>query len=411
MSVFENVKENIDYVAKTMKLDEGEVELLKSPKRIVQVNFPVKMDNGRIRRFNGYRVQYNDARGPTKGGIRYHPKVDLGEVKSLAFWMALKCAVVGIPYGGAKGGIEVDPKGLSDRELESLSRAYVKSIHEIIGPTKDVPAPDVYTNPQIMAWMLDEYEKIRGEHSPGVITGKPIELGGSQGRGSATAQGGAFVLDEAARIQNLKPNKTSVVVQGFGNAGSYMAKIVSKMGYKITAVSDSKGGVLDEKGLDVGKVEKHKEKTGSVKDFVGAKNISNKELLELECDVLVPAALENQITKDNANKVEAEVIVELANGPTTPDADKILDKKGVMVVPDILANAGGVTVSYFEWVQNLYGYYWPAKEVHDKLEKIMRKAFGEVYSKSDEYKTNLRTGAWILAIEKIINAERARGNI
>lgn len=411
MDVFENVKKNIQSIGSIMGLKQNEVELLVTPKRTLMVSFPVRMDNGQVKRFNGYRVQYNDARGPTKGGIRFHPQVDFSEVKSLAFWMALKCAVVDIPYGGAKGGVEVNPKDLSGNELQNLSRGFIKAIYEIIGPTKDVPAPDVYTNPQIMAWMLDEYEKIMGEHLPGVITGKPVEIGGSLGRGYATAQGGAFVLDETAKALNFHPNKTKVAIQGFGNAGSYMAKIVTKMGYVVIAVSDSKGGIYNLNGLNIDAVEAHKKRTGFVNDFAETENITNEELLELDCDVLVPAALENQITKENADKIKAKVIIELANGPTTPEADNILDKKKVTVVPDILANAGGVTVSYFEWVQNLYGYYWGEDEVNDKLEKIMRKAFKETYNATKDYKTSMRKGAWALAIKRILAAERLRGNL
>ncbi len=411
MGVFDNVKKNIDKIAGIAKFGEPEKQILKTAKRIVNVSFPVRMDDGSVKRFEGFRVQYNDARGPTKGGIRYHWQVDEGEVKSLAFWMALKCAVVNIPYGGAKGGVIVNPKDYSETELERISRGYVRAIYEIIGPTKDIPAPDVYTNPQIMAWMLDEYEKIMGQHLPGVITGKPIEIGGSLGRNYATAQGGAFVLDEIARTYKLDPESTNVVIQGFGNAGSFMAKIIIEMGYNVIAVSDSKGGIYNPKGLDIKEVESHKNKAGSVTDFKGAKNISNEELLELDCDVLVPAALENQITKDNADNIKAKYIIELANGPTTPEADEILDKKKIVVAPDVLANAGGVTVSYFEWVQNLYGYYWTEEEVNKRLEKIMRKAFKETYNMAEEHKTNLRNGAWILAIKRIITAEKLRGNL
>jgi glutamate dehydrogenase/leucine dehydrogenase len=385
--------------------------LLLSPKRIIQVNFPVKMDSGKTKRFNGYRVQYNDARGPTKGGIRFHPKVDLGEVKSLAFWMALKCSVVGIPYGGAKGGVEVDPKSLSTKELEMLSRAYIKSIHENVGPTKDVPAPDVYTTPQIMAWMLDEYEKIKGEHSPGLITGKPLELGGSQGRGFSTSQGGAIVLREYMKMKGFEPENTTVAIQGFGNAGSFMAKILHEWGYKVVAVSDSKSGLYNEHGLNIPAILEHKKKTDSLAGFSNAKQITNPELLELNVDVLVPAALENQITKENADKIRAKVIVELANGPISPEADTLLEKKNIPVWPDILANAGGVTVSYFEWVQNLYGYYWTEEEVLEKLEKIMVNSFKEVYETAEKYKTTFRNGAYILAINRILTAERLRGNL
>lgn len=409
MGVFDNVKKQMEKVQKIMKLDSSELTYLENPKRIIEVNFPVKMDSGKVKHFRGYRVQFNDARGPTKGGIRFHPNVDLSEVKSLAFWMALKTAVVNIPYGGAKGGVMVNPKELSDNELESLSRGFIKAIHEVVGPAKDVPAPDVYTNPQIMAWMLDEFEKIKGEHLPGLITGKPLELGGSQGRGFSTSQGGAYVLREYLKIKSIDPKETTVAIQGFGNAGSFMAKILDSWGYKIVAVSDSKSGIYDEAGLDIPHVIKHKEKSGSVKG--AAKDISNEQLLELEVDVLVPAALENQITKDNAAKIMAKVVLELANGPTTPEADDILEKKNIVVIPDILANAGGVTVSYFEWVQNLYGYYWSEEEVLQKLEKIMVDSFKEVYAEIEKNKTSMRNAAYILALKRIIEAARLRGNI
>ncbi len=408
MDVFDNVKSQLEKIKKIANLTDEEVELLLTPKKIIEKDFYVKLDKGE-RKFKGYRVQYNNARGPTKGGIRYHPKVDLGEVKSLAFWMTLKCAVVDIPYGGAKGGVEVNPKELSEEELENLSRAFIRAIHQDIGPAKDIPAPDVYTNPQIMAWMLDEYEKIIGKHAPGVITGKPVELGGSKGRGFSTSQGGAFVLREYAKLKNMQPENTTVAVQGFGNAGSFMAKILSNWNYKVVAVSDSKGGVYDENGLDIDKVQEYKKQNRSVKGF--AKDITNEELLELPLDVLVPAALENQITKDNAANIKAKVIVELANGPITPEADTILEKNNIAVIPDILANAGGVTVSYFEWVQNLYNYYWEEEEVIEKLEKIMIKSFTQVYETANENKTNLRNGAYILAIRRILAAEKLRGNL
>jgi glutamate dehydrogenase/leucine dehydrogenase len=411
MDVFDNVKMQLDKIRKITGYSDAEMQLLLNPKRIVQVNFPVKMDSGAVKRFGGYRVQYNDARGPTKGGIRFHPRVDLGEVKSLAFWMALKCSVVDIPYGGAKGGVEVDPKQLSQKELEALSRGYIKAIHEVVGPTKDVPAPDVYTTPQIMAWMLDEFEKIKGEHMPGLITGKPLELGGSKGRGTATAQGGAYVLREYMKMKNMIPERTTVAIQGFGNAGSVMADILDKWNYIIVAVSDSKTAIYNEKGLDIPAVLEHKKKTDSLAGFSGAKEITNEKLLELSADVLVPAALENQVTKENAERIKAKVIIELANGPVNPEADTILEKKGIPVLPDILANAGGVTVSYFEWVQNLYGYYWTEDEVLEKLEKIMVRSFKEVTDTKESYKTTFRNGAYVLAINRILAAERLRGNL
>ena len=409
MAVFDNVKTQLNKVKNITKYNESEMQVLLNPKRVLQVNFPVKMDNGKVKRFQGYRVQFNDARGPTKGGIRFHPQVDLSEVKSLAFWMALKCAVVDIPYGGGKGGVEVNPKELSNNELENLSRGFIKAIHEMVGPTIDVPAPDVYTTPQIMAWMLDEYEKIKGEHLPGLITGKPLELGGSQGRGTATAQGGAYTLRELMKIKSMEPVSTSVAIQGFGNAGSFMAKILDNWGYKIVAVSDSKGAIYDKDGMDVAKLLEYKATEGSVKGF--AEDISNSELLELDVDVFVPAALENQITKDNAANIKAKIIVELANGPTTPEADTILEENNIVLIPDILANAGGVTVSYFEWVQNNLGYYWTEEEVLEKLEKIMVRSFNDTYKTSEKHSTSMRNAAYILAIDRILTAEKLRGNL
>ncbi|MBD3202899.1 glutamate dehydrogenase [Candidatus Woesearchaeota archaeon] len=411
MDVFDNVKKQVNKAGTIMGLDQEEKSLVLNPKRMLNVNFPVRMDSGKIRRFNGFRIQFNDARGPTKGGIRFHPDVDMGEVKSLAFWMTIKNAVADIPYGGAKGGVEVNPKDLSSAELERLSREYIKAIHEFIGPTKDIPAPDVYTNPQIMAWMTDEFEKIKGGHLPGVITGKPIELGGSRGRGIATAQGGAYVLRKYAEENDLDPNGICVAIQGFGNAGSFMAKILYEWGYNILAVSDSKGGIIDREGLDIPDLIKHKQKTGKVHGFANSKEITNEGLLESETDILVPAALENQITEKNAGNIKADLIVELANGPTTPEADEILNKKDITVIPDVLANAGGVTVSYFEWVQNNYGYYWTEEEVLKKLEAVMVSAYKNVKKTASENDTYLRNGAFILAIDRVLEAERLRGNI
>lgn len=409
--VFKNAEKQIDKIAKIMKLSSAEIELLKSPKRVIETKVAIKLDSGEEKEYDAFRVQFNDARGPTKGGIRYHPNVNLSEVKALAFWMALKCAVVDIPYGGAKGGIKINPKELSQAEIERLSRGYIQQIHMFIGPNKDIPAPDVYTTPQIMAWMMDEFEKIKQGHYPGVITGKPIEVGGSLGRDYATSQGGAFVLRDLIKELGMKSADTKVVVQGFGNVGLNMARILDEWGYKIIAVSDSKGGILNNDGLDIKEVIKVKAETRSVTNYKDAKQITNQELLELECDVLVPSALENQITADNAANIKAKIVLELANGPTTPEADEILFEAGIKLVPDILANAGGVTVSYFEWVQNLQNYYWTEEEVIEKLEKIMVRAFKDVYSTSKEYKVDMRKAAQILAIKRILDAERLRGNL
>ncbi|MCX6784704.1 MAG: Glu/Leu/Phe/Val dehydrogenase [Candidatus Komeilibacteria bacterium] len=383
-------------------------EFLSKPQRIINHSLPVRMDDGSLRMFESYRVQYNNACGPYKGGIRFHPKVDLSEVKALAFWMSIKCAVVGIPMGGGKGGVVVDPKKLSVTELERLSRAYAAMFAPYIGPDKDVPAPDVYTTPQIMAWMMDEYNKVTGTEAPGMITGKPLAVGGSQGRGTATAQGGFYVLSEVVKKLKLVLGKTTVAIQGFGNAGSVMAGLVQKAGYKVVAVSDSSAGIYNPKGLVLKEVEKYKQSTGKLTGFPGAQTITNEKLLELPVDVLVPAALENQITEKNVGRIKAKVVLELANGPTTPEADEKLFKKGIVLVPDVLANAGGVTVSYFEWVQNLANYYWTEKEVFQKLERIIVDSFNEVWQMAQSKKTDLRTAAFIVAVGRISEAMRAR---
>lgn len=394
--------------AELMNLQPGVQARLQIPKFEMQFGIPVRMDDGSLKVFQGYRVQYDNSRGPNKGGIRFHPDVNIDEVRALAFWMTIKCSVVGIPLGGGKGGVIVDPKKLSTGELERLSRGFMRAVAHNVGPDRDVPAPDVYTTPQIMAWMMDEYETIRGDHGPGVITGKPLSVGGSEGRGYSTAQGGVYVTLELAKRLKLKKG-ASVVIQGYGNAGAYMAKILHKQGYKIIAVSDSKGGILNEKGLDPVKVEQHKATTGSVVNYAGAKNITNEQILTVACDVLVPAALENVITPDNAGRIKAKAIVELANGPTTPEADEKLFKKGITVVPDVLANAGGVTVSYFEQVQNAYNYYWTEKEVLTKLEPIMVGSFTEVWKTKEAHKCDMRTAAYIVAVQRIAEAMTARG--
>ena len=410
MNVFKQTILRIEQIAKMGGFSDAEIGFLSRPKKVLEKDLKIRMDSDSTKVFKSYRVQYNDALGPTKGGIRFHPSVTLDEIKALALWMTLKCAVVGIPFGGGKGGIIVNPKELSENELERLSRAYIRAMHEHIGPRKDIPAPDVYTTPQVMAWMMDEFEKIKGEHAPGVITGKPLELGGSKARSYATAMGGAYVLKELADKQGLNPYEVKIAIQGFGNAGSHFARIVHGWGYKVVAVSDSKSAIYDEIGLDIPKLIKHKEESGSFHGFSG-KDISNEELLVSECDVLVPAALEDQITQENADDIKAKIIVELANGPTTLEADKVLDNKGVIVLPDVLANAGGVTVSYFEWVQNNMGYYWEEKEVLDKLDKVMKKAFREVYDIVNELNISYRDASYVLALKKVFAAEKLRGNI
>jgi glutamate dehydrogenase (NADP+) len=416
--IYTEALSRLDKAAAFAKIDQEAVEILKHPNACLEVSIPVRMDDGSLKIFTGYRVHHNDMRGPTKGGIRFHPQVSLDEVKSLAFWMTIKCAVVGIPFGGGKGGIIVDPKELSRMELERLSRGYIQQIADFIGPDIDIPAPDVYTNPMIMGWMMDEYSKIVRKLSPAVITGKPIAIGGSKGRDDATARGGYFCIEELESKRQWDPKNIRVAVQGFGNAGQFIADMLHKDGYQIVAISDSKGGIYRPQGLDVPSVMQVKNKSsklqavyceGSVCQLVDSTVISNEELLELDVDILIPAALENQITKENASHIKASVIVELANGPTTFDADEILHKKDILVLPDILANAGGVTVSYFEWVQNRSGYYWSLAEVHQRLHEIMVREFRAVYSLMETHKTDMRTAAYIHALNRQSEAAVALG--
>jgi glutamate dehydrogenase/leucine dehydrogenase len=404
-----NCRNQLDKVKSYIKLKQNEIDTLTKPRRTLMFSFPVPMDNGEIKIFTGYRVQFNNARGPTKGGIRFHPKADLEEIRTLAFLMTLKCAVVDLPFGGAKGGVIVDPKKLSKNELEHLSRAYIREIYNFIGPDKDIPAPDVNTSPQIMAWMMDEYEKIKQANAPAVITGKPLELSGCKLRDIATSLGGAFVLREFLKSKKLNPRRTTVAIQGIGNVGGNIAKILDRWGYKITAISDSKKGLYNSKGLDVKKVLHHKREKGSLDGFNGAKEITNPELLELDVDVLIPAALEDQITQDNADKIRAKIILEMANRPVTPEADIILEKRNIDVIPDILANAGGVVVSYFEWVQNSMNYYWEEKEIEKKLEKTMVKATKQMERACADYKCSMRDALYIYSIKKILAAENLRG--
>lgn len=394
----------LEDIAKIANLSEQQLELLKTPVRTHKATLEL---NGNS--YPAYRIQHNDSRGPTKGGIRFHPGVNEEEVKSLAFWMSLKCAVTNLPYGGAKGGITVNPKELSFEELEQLSRKWVQAFNDYIGPTKDIPAPDVYTNPQVMSWMLDEYEKINKVKAPGFITGKPIELGGSLVRDIATALGGVYVLKEALNKLNIE--QKTVIVQGFGNAGMNAVKLLAKEGFTIIGVSDSKGGVYSAQGLDVEELIKVKQETKSVTNYQNAQKVSNEELLKLPCTILVPSALAGVITNENADKIQAKVILELANGPTTPKADKILHEKNILVLPDILANAGGVTVSYFEWVQNNYGYYWEEDLVKQRLKKKMVKAFEEIWAEYDKNEHDFRTNTYILAVNRILTAEKLRGNV
>ncbi|MBI2631274.1 Glu/Leu/Phe/Val dehydrogenase [Candidatus Nomurabacteria bacterium] len=397
---YQNAMAQLDKVSQIKNFGEDFIEKLRHPDRDIRISIPVKMDDGSLKIFEGYRVEYNNALGPYKGGIRYHQDTEINEVKALAFWMAIKCAVANIPMGGGKGGVTVDPKKLSKSELEKLSRGWVQKLSDILGPKKDVPAPDVNTTPEIMAWMADEFEKITGDKTRATFTGKPIEAGGSEGRGPATGLGGFYVFD-TLRGQLGLPEKCKVVIQGFGNVGANAAKIFSQNGHTIIAVSDSKSAIFNENGLDLKKIEEHKKKTGALKDFSGTKNITNAELLELSCDLLVPAAFENVITDANAEKIKAKVILELANGPITPKADEILFKKNISVIPDVLANSGGVTVSYFEWDQNLKNEHWSENKVFDKLKLMMEDAAKKILEKAKENKTYLRMGAFILALERI----------
>ena len=402
--------EQLKIAAEMLNLDPGVHAFLKRPKRTLTVSIPVKMDDDQVQIFWGCRVQHIDARGPYKGGIRYHPCVNLDEVKALAMWMTWKCAVVDIPYGGAKGGVCCNPKKMSQTELEHLTRRYTNMLLDFIGPHKDVPAPDVYTNPQIMAWLMDTYSRFKGYSVPECVTGKPIIVGGSEGRNEATSRGVLISIREAARRVGMKMKGATMAVQGYGNVGGNAAKIAHNMGVKVVGVSDSRGGIYSPKGLDPAKVWEHKMKTGSVLGFKNAvKEITNPELLELECDILVPAALENQITKTNAGSIKAKIVGEAANGPTTPDADKILREKKVFLIPDILANAGGVTVSYFEWVQNLTREHWTLEEVNRKLENVMVKSFKDVYDAMVKEEVDMRTSALLLGVGRVAKAIETLG--
>ena len=402
------VIESIEKAGNGADLLYSHIEILKTPQRVIEVSIPIIMDDGELKVFTGFRVQHNDARGPYKGGIRYHPKVNLDEISALAFGMTIKCAVADIPYGGAKGGITVDPKKLSHGELERLTRAYVRAIAGFIGPDKDIPAPDVYTNPQVMAWFIDEYSRLQGKNVPSIVTGKPIEIGGSEGRETATALGGFYVLESLLRELKSKKKNLAIAIQGFGNAGMNFAKIAGRK-YKVAAVSDSKGGIYNPRGLNIEKVIRHKEETGSVANFPGAQNITNEKLLELPVDVLVPAALEGAITEKNALKVKAAIILELANGATTIMAGDKLYRKGVIIVPDVLANSGGVIVSYFEWVQNLRHFYWDLQKVDARLKAQMGRSFKEVWDLARQHNINMRTAAYIIAVTKLSKALKIRG--
>jgi glutamate dehydrogenase (NAD(P)+) len=409
LNPFRIAMRQFDYAAEKCGIEPGLCEVLRRPRRALSLSLPVKMDDGSIHVFEGFRVQHNSARGPCKGGIRYHPNVTFDEVRALATWMTWKCAIVNIPFGGAKGGIVCDPHKLSHNELERLTRRYAYEISPLIGPDKDIPAPDVYTDAQVMAWIMDTYSMTHGSSAPGVVTGKPLFLGGSLGRNEATARGCLFVIRAACDVLNIKLNEANVAIQGFGNAGGIAARLLAQDGAKIIAITDSHGGVMNHAGLDVNELLAHKTKTGSVANFPNSEPISSEAVLELQCDILIPAALENQITMQNAERVKAKIVAEAANGPTTPDADLVLHDRGVMVIPDVLANAGGVTVSYFEWVQDLQELFWDEDDVNRRLERIMVKAFADSHATALKHSVEMRTGAYILAIDRVANAMRTRG--
>ena len=402
-------QQQFDLAAEHLKLDPGVRQVLREPRRALTVTFPVKMDDGTVRVFTGYRVQHNLGRGPAKGGIRYHQNVSIDEVKALAMWMTWKCAVVGIPYGGGKGGVIVDPKKLSLKELEALTRRFTTEISVLIGPERDIPAPDVNTNAQVMAWMMDTYSMHAGYTVPGVVTGKPISLGGSEGRNEATARGAVYTIVDAAAHLGMDLTKATVAVQGFGNAGSIAARLIRDEGATVIAVSDTGGGILNRDGLDIDRVIGWKKEHGTVAGFPGSDPISNDKLLEVKCDILIPAALENQISAANAGRVKAKIVAEAANGPTTPEADAILHDNGVFIIPDILCNAGGVTVSYFEWVQDLNRDHWSEKIVNEKLKEIMDRSFAEVLAMSLLEEVNMRTAAYLVAVQRVADTTAMRG--
>ncbi len=417
-NIFEDALSHLDHAAEHAGLEAETLARLRSTQNVLEVSVPVRMDDGRLEIFTGYRVRHNDSRGPTKGGIRFHPNVSLSEVKALAFWMTIKCAVMGIPFGGGKGGVIVDPKQLSRLEVERLSRGFIEQIVDFIGPQTDIPAPDVYTNAMIMGWMMDEYSKIKRSHTPGVITGKPVGLGGSLGRDDATGRGAYYCIKELEKKRGWKPSDIRIAVQGFGNAGQHVAQLLHNDGYKIVAVSDSQGGIYSADGFDIPSLIHVKNESrkvqpvyceGTVCQVVDAKHISNEELLELDVDVLIPAALENVIRVDNVDNIKAPVIVEVANGPTTSKADAILAERNILVMPDILANAGGVTVSYFEWVQNKNGFYWEIDEVTERLQTKMAREFNNVYDIMEEKKISMRMAAYVHALARLSDSMGAQG--
>lgn len=411
MNIFEMAQIPLNKAIETMELDAGTAAIIAVPERTLEVSIPVKMDDGTTKVFTGYRSQHSTILGPAKGGVRYHQNVSMDEVKTLAFWMTCKCAVAGLPYGGGKGGIIVDPAKLSKAELERLTRGYIDKIAPIIGEKRDIPAPDMNTNAQIMGWMMDEYSKLNGQYEPGFITGKAISVGGSLGRTAATGRGVVVAALEALKLKGIQPHEATAAVQGFGNVGSWTAKLFCDAGVKVIALSDVYGAIFKEDGFDCYDVDAYVKKTGSVIGYPGSKAISNAELLAMDVTVLAPCAIELQLTMENAAAVQASIICEGANGPTTPEADDILEAKGVMVIPDILANGGGVTVSYFEWVQNLYRYFWPEEEVIEKQNALMRKAFKAVYEKAKQYNVTLRVAAYMVALGSLEEAMKIRGMV
>lgn len=408
-NVWGMAQQQLDEVARLIGLNDSIHAYLRLPKRVLEVSVPARMDDGTFRVFTGYRVQHNMSRGPGKGGIRFHPDVSLDEVKALAMWMTWKCALVNIPFGGAKGGVICDPKAMSMQELENLTRRFTTEISIIIGPEKDIPAPDVYTTPQIMAWIMDTFSMQHGFSIPGVVTGKPVAIGGSLGRDKATARGCLYVVDEAMGVLRKPIEGSRVAIQGFGNAGMYAAQLMEQRGYRVVAVSDSAGGVANPQGLDVRRLTAHKFETGSIVGFTGGERIDNREVLEYDCDVLVPAALEKVITVENAPRIKARVVAEAANGPTLPQADDILFERGIMVLPDILANAGGVTVSYFEWVQDQQANFWEEDEINQRLKRIMTRAFRETHEQAERHGVSMRKGAYCVAVDRVAEATKLRG--
>ncbi len=410
INAYEMAKQQLAIAAKYLDLDPGLHQVLSVPLRSLIVRFPVVLDNGEVEVFEGYRVQHNSSRGPTKGGIRYHPDVDLDETSALAMWMTWKCAVVNIPYGGAKGGVKVDVKQLSKRELEKLTRRFISDIAIVVGERSDIPAPDIGTNAQVMAWIMDTVSMHAGHTVPGCVTGKPLELGGSEGRVEATGRGVVTAMEEAAKVMNLELNGAKVAVQGFGNVGSVAAYLAEEYGATVVAVSDALGGIYNPEGLPVRELlTRYGNREGGIREYKNAEQVSNTDLLEVKCDVLIPAAISGQLTKENADKVKARLIVEGANGPTTPDADNIFSDKGIICVPDVLANAGGVIVSYFEWVQDLQNFFWEENEVNNKLTRIMRAAFANVEQTMRSHKTDMRTAAYIIGVKRVADATIKRG--